>query len=62
MAWRPYGGPPDDLAYLEFGTTAAGVEEQFRAIVALHADRTALLTRADRTLIASAAATLAGRQ
>lgn len=62
MAWTPYGGPPDDVTFLEFGTTPAGVDAQFRALVAAHGDRITQLTRADRALVVSAVAALARRQ
>lgn len=61
LAWTPHGGPPADLSFLEFSTTTVGVEPQLRAAtVAHHADRTAQLTRADRTFIVSAVSVLAG--
>ncbi|MGB3485350.1 MAG: hypothetical protein WBB07_24440 [Mycobacterium sp.] len=57
-AWVPYGGPPEDLSYLEFGTTSAAVEDRFCSLVAAHAERLPCLPRADRALLADALASV----
>jgi hypothetical protein len=52
LAWAPYGGPPDDETFCEFGLTPEALLQRVRTICAAAATRERHLPAPDRTLLA----------
>jgi hypothetical protein len=51
LAWAPYGGPPADEIFCEFGCSRTRLDEQFQQIMTAVVDQLTSLPRADRRLV-----------
>jgi hypothetical protein len=56
LSWAPYGGPPADETFIEFGITTSVLRERFSRIVNRELTETGARSYEDRLLIAEARA------